>query len=143
MTTRTIVTRKALDRSMLYWTATVLVAAELVVGGWWDITRYSQARDTIVHLGYPTYFLVLLGVWKLLGALALLVPGFPLVKEWAYAGVVFLDSGGIVSHLTVGYARGEVAVLALLLVLTVVSWATRPPARKVRDQLIGFRPNLP
>ncbi|MFJ9364816.1 DoxX family protein [Nocardia sp. NPDC101769] len=143
MTTRTIVTRKAPDRSVLYWTATMLVAAELVVGGWWDITRYPQARDTIVHLGYPTYFLVLLGVWKLLGALAVLVPGFPLVKEWAYAGVVFVDSGGIVSHLTVGYARGEVAVLALLLVLTVVSWATRPPGRKVRDQLIGFRRNLP
>ncbi|MET8429362.1 DoxX family protein [Nocardia sp. NPDC004860] len=143
MTTQTIVTRKALDRSVLYWTATVLVAAELVVGGWWDITRYPQARDTIVHLGYPTYFLVLLGVWKLLGALALLVPGFPLVKEWAYAGVVFVDSGGIVSHLTIGYARGEVTVLALLLVLTVVSWATRPAGRKVRDQLIGFRRNLP
>ncbi|MFE3227965.1 DoxX family protein [Nocardia sp. NPDC059228] len=143
MTTQTIVTRQALDRSVLYWTATVLVAAELVVGGWWDITRYPQARDTIVHLGYPTYFLVLLGIWKLLGALALLVPGFPLVKEWAYAGVVFVDSGGIVSHLTVGYARGEVAVLALLLVLTVVSWATRPAGRKVRDRLIGFRRNLP
>lgn len=124
-------TRAIPTRAIIYWTATVLVVAELIVGGLWDVARLPFVRDTVTHLNYPTYFLVLLGVWKLLGAAALLVPRAPLVKEWAYAGIIFVDSGAIVSHLTVGYARGEVAVLAVLAALTVVSWALRPPGRRI------------
>jgi uncharacterized membrane protein YphA (DoxX/SURF4 family) len=114
-----------------YWAATALVTAELGLGGVWDVLRISQVRGVVAHLGYPSYFLVLLGAWKLLGALALLVPRFPRLKEWAYAGVIFVDTGAIVSHLWVGYETGAVAPLLMLVALTVTSWASRPPGRRL------------
>ncbi|WP_327140149.1 DoxX family protein [Nocardia sp. NBC_01327] len=123
-------------RRYAYWSATVLICAEGVVGGIWDIARIHYVRDLVTHLGYPTYFLVLLGVWKVLGALALLAPRFPLVKEWAYAGTFFVYTGAMASHLTTGYALGELWILSVLTVLTVASWALRPDDRRVP----GVRP---
>ncbi|MCI2421690.1 DoxX family protein [Saccharopolyspora sp. K220] len=112
-----------------YWVTTVLVTAELAVGGIWGVLRITQVQVVVEHLGYPSYFLVILGVWKLLGAVALLAPRFPLLKEWAYAGVIFTYTGAIASHLTVGYGLGELAFLVPLLGLTVTSWWLRPPDR--------------
>lgn len=66
-----------------YWVTTALVVFELVLGGVWDILRMPQVRGLIERLGYPPYFLVILGIWKLLGAVALVIPGFPRLKEWA------------------------------------------------------------
>jgi hypothetical protein len=117
-------------RSAGYWLATVAVAGELGLGGVWDIARIPYVRDLVTHLGYPTYFLVLLGAWKVLGAVALLVPRRPLLKEWAYAGAFFTYTGAIVSHLSTGYDLGELWLLAVLTVLTVLSWALRPPSRR-------------
>jgi DoxX-like protein len=116
-------------RSAGYWLATVPVVAELGLGGVWDIARLPFVRDLVTNLGYPSYFLVLLGTWKVLGAVALAVPGRPVLKEWAYAGAFFTYTGAIVSHLTTGYALGEVGLLAVLTALTVLSWALRPPSR--------------
>ena len=116
--------------SAAYWLATAAVAAELALGGSWDIARLPFVRDLVTHLGYPSYFLVLLGTWKVLGALALLIPGRPLLKEWAYAGAFFTYTGAIVSHLATGYSLGEVGLLAVFAVLTVLSWALRPPTRR-------------
>ncbi len=107
-------------RSVGYWLATVAVVAELGLGGSWDIARLPSVRDLVTHLGYPSYFLVLLGSWKVLGAAA----------QWAYAGAFFTYTGAIVSHLTTGYALGEVPVLAALTALTALSWALRPPSRR-------------
>jgi hypothetical protein len=117
-------------RSVGYWLATVLVVAELGLGGIWDIARIPYVRDLVTHLGYPSYFLVLLGGWKVLGAVALLVPRRPLLKEWAYAGAFFTYTGAIVSHLTTGYDLGAVGLLAVLTALTALSWALRPPSRR-------------
>jgi hypothetical protein len=117
-------------RSAGYWLATVLVVAELGLGGIWDIQRLPMVSDLVAHLGYPSYFLVLLGSWKVLGAVALLVPRRPLLKEWAYAGAFFTYTGAIVSHLTTGYDLGEVRLLTVLTALTVLSWALRPPSRR-------------
>jgi DoxX-like family len=118
-------------RAVGYWLATALVAAELAVGGIWDVARIPYVRDLVAHLGYPSYFLVLLGSWKVLGALALVVPRRPLLKEWAYAGAFFTYTGAIASHLATGYDLGEVGLLAVLTALTVLSWALRPPSRRL------------
>jgi len=119
-------------RSAGYWLATAVVAGEMALGGSWDMARIPYVRDLAVHLGYPSYFLVLLGTWKVLGAVALLIPRHALLKEWAYAGAFFTYTGAIVSHLTRGYDRGEVGLLAALTVLTVLSWALRPASRRLR-----------
>jgi DoxX-like family len=117
-------------RAAGYWAATACVAAELGVGGVWDIARLSFVRDVVAHLGYPSYFLVLLGTWKVLGAAALLVSRQPLLKEWAYAGAFFTYTGAMISHLTTGYDLPEVAVLGVMTTLTVTSWALRPATRR-------------
>jgi hypothetical protein len=123
--------RAVRTKLIAYWIATGLFTAELLVGAVWDILRIPYVRNVVTDLGYPTYFLVLLGIWKLLGAAALLVPRFALLKEWAYAGVFFVYSGAIVSHLTTGKDLNALGSLFLLLVLTVTSWALRPATRSV------------
>lgn len=128
--------RTANGRAIAYWVATSLVAAELGLGAVWDVSRTQQVRGVVDVLGYPEYFLVILGVWKALGAVALLVPGLPRVKEWAYAGAMFTYTGAIASHLAVGnHPVGELTFLALMIGVTAVSWALRPPAR--RDLMAG------
>jgi hypothetical protein len=124
-------------RSAGYWLATAAGAAELGVGGIWDIARLPFVRDLVTHLGYPPYFLVLLGTWKVLGAVVLLVPRRALLKEWAYAGAFFTYTGAIVSHLTTGFGLGEVGMLVILTALTVLSWALRPASRRTHHSLRG------
>ena len=121
-------------KTITYWIATGLPAAELSLGGIWDVLRIPLVRNVVTDLGYPTYFLVLLGIWKLLGAAALLAPRFPLVKEWAYAGAFFVFSGAIVSHLTTGKDMPEVGFLSVVLILIAASWALRPPTRTLRGR---------
>jgi len=121
-------------RPVVYWLATAVVAGELGLGGIWDIARLPFVADLVTHLGYPSYFLVLLGTWKVLGAFALLIPRRPLLKEWAYAGAFFAYTGAIVSHLVTGYDLGEVGLLVVLTVLTVLSWALRPASRRMWGQ---------
>src|SRR6266508_3237074 len=107
--------RAATGRVVAYWVATVLVAAELGLGGVWDVFRVPYVRGVVDVLGYPEYFLVILGVWKLLGAVALLAPRFPRVKEWAYAGAMFTFTGAVASHLAVAdYPVGELAFLVVM-----------------------------
>jgi len=85
----------------------------------------------ITHLGYPVYFLTILGIWKLSGVVALLVPEFPLLKEWAYAGFFFAMSGAVFSHIALGDPVKEIFPSLLLLILTVISWYFRPADRKI------------
>ncbi len=85
----------------------------------------------IAHLGYPDYLLTILGVWKILGIVAILVPEYALVKEWAYAGFFFMMTGAIYSHIAVGDPLVEALPALLLLVLTIVSWYSRPVDRKI------------
>jgi uncharacterized membrane protein YphA (DoxX/SURF4 family) len=103
----------------------------LVLGGVWDVLRVPQVHVIIDRLGYPSYFLVILGIWKLLGAIAVIVPRFPRLKEWAYAGVVFDLTGALVSNLAAGVSDiGTPAYLVLMMVVTATSWALRPPSRR-------------
>ncbi|MGH3439370.1 MAG: DoxX family protein [Sciscionella sp.] len=117
--------------AIAYWITTALLAAEMLVGGMWGILQIPYTRDMMQHLGYPDYFNVLLGVWYALGGVALLVPGFPRLKEWAYAGATFVYTGAIVSHLAVDdHVRMLVAPL-FFLGLTCASWALRPMPRSL------------
>jgi uncharacterized membrane protein YphA (DoxX/SURF4 family) len=119
-------------RIIAYWMTTALVVFELVLGGAWDVLRVPQVRGLIERLGYPQYFLVILGIWKLLGAVALVIPGFPRLKEWAYAGVIFDLTGAFASLLASGFI--EAGTLAYPIVMTGValaSWALRPLSRRL------------
>lgn len=88
-------------------------------------------NEIVTSLGYPLYFLSILGTWKLLGVIAILVPKFPLVKEWAYAGFFFAMSGALISHLTVGQPFAEALPSLILMTVIVISWYFRPAGRKI------------
>jgi uncharacterized membrane protein YphA (DoxX/SURF4 family) len=120
-----------MSRTAIYWVTTALLAAELVLGGLWDVLRVPQVRVIIDRLGYPPYFLVILGIWKLLGAVAVIIPRFPRLKEWAYAGVVFDLTGALVSNVVSGVIDiGTLAYLLLMMGITATSWALRPASRR-------------
>lgn len=120
------------NRTVVYWLTTAILAIELLAGGAWDVLRLPQVRDVIHRVGYPVYFLVILGVWKILGSIAIIIPRFPLLKEWAYAGVVFSLTGALASNLVSGiHNAGTVVYLVGMMGITAVSWALRPPSRRI------------
>ena len=119
-------TKSGRNQVLVYWISTVVLALEMTLGGVWDVLRVPQVREVTERLGYPDYFLVILGVWKLLGAIAVIVPRFPRLKEWAYAGFFFDLSGAAMSHAATGDPVGIVFVPLVLLVLIVASWALQP-----------------
>src|SRR5213075_1359311 len=94
---------------IIYWISTIWLALGMLATGTLQLFR-AKAEGAlappgvygITHLGYPIYFLTILGVWKVLGVAAALSPGFPLLKEWAYAGFFFIMSGAVFSHIAVG-----------------------------------------
>ena len=117
------------SKAIGYWVTTVLTALLIGSGGVMQVLRTPDAVTGIVRLGYPVYFVVLLGVWKALGAIAIVVPGFPRLKEWAYAGIVFDLTGAAVSHAASGSSAGNVFGPTLFAVMALASWALRPQSR--------------
>ncbi len=118
---------------IIYWIATIWLALGMVSTGAVQLLKGKEGAgglDSIIKLGYPVYFLTLLGVWKILGTVAVLVPKFPLLKEWAYAGFFFAMSGAVFSHIAADDSISEMLPPLLLLVLTLVSWYFRPVDRK-------------
>lgn len=114
-----------------YWVTTALVAAAMGLGGVMDLVRPPELVEGMAHLGYPDYFVLILGAWKVCAALALLAPKLPLLKEWAYAGVVFDLTGAAASHAFVGDAAGEVVTPLVIGALAVASWWLRPASRRL------------
>ncbi|MES2726962.1 MAG: DoxX family protein [Bacteroidota bacterium] len=121
---------------IIYWISTPWLALGMLSTGIVQLIHMKEEVDMMAHLGYPLYFLTILGIWKLLGTVAVLVPKFPLLKEWAYAGFFFAMSGAIFSHLACGDKAKELFGPVLLLVLTVVSWYFRPADRKITSKVI-------
>ena len=121
---------KKRDR-IIYWVATLWLSLGMVSTGVVQLMRMEEEASLFARLGYPAYLLTLLGVWKLLGVVTVLIPRFPLLKEWAYAGFFFAMSGAVISHLAMGDEAKELFGPVLLIVLTVVSWYFRPADRKV------------
>jgi uncharacterized membrane protein YphA (DoxX/SURF4 family) len=120
------------SRTIAYWVTTVPVAAVLLVGGVTDILQTPYVRAVMEQLGYPAYFAVIIGVWKVPGAVALLVPRFPRLKEWAYAGAVFNFTGAVASHLAVGDPAVTLVAPIICTGLAFASWALRLSARRDR-----------
>jgi len=116
---------------IIYWIATIWLALGMTSTGIVQIIKLKEEVDMMTHLGYPLYFLTLLGLWKILGVIAILIPKFPLLKEWTYAGFFFAMSGAIFSHLYVGDDAIALFGPTLLIVLTIISWYFRPADRKV------------
>jgi uncharacterized membrane protein YphA (DoxX/SURF4 family) len=115
---------------IIYWIATIWLALGMTSTGIVQLIKMKEETDMMTHLGYPIYFLTLIGIWKILGVIAILIPKFTLVKEWAYAGFIFAMSGAVFSHLIVGDSAKEFFGPVLLIVLTVVSWYFRPDDRR-------------
>lgn len=116
---------------IIYWIFTAWLALGMTSTGIVQLMKMEEEVDMFARLGYPEYLLTIIGVWKILGVVAVLIPKFPLLKEWAYAGFFFCMSGAIVSHIALGDPIGEVAPPLLLLVLTIISWYFRPASRRL------------
>lgn len=116
---------------IIYWIATIWLSLGMLSTGIVQLLKTDEEVNMMTRLGYPVYFLTIIGVWKTLGVVAVLIPKFPLLKEWAYAGFFIAMSGAIVSHLISGDGAKEIFGPTLLLMLTVVSWYFRPADRKV------------
>lgn len=115
---------------IIYWIATLWLALGMISTGIVQLMQIKEETEMMKHLGYPLYFLAILGVWKLLGVIAILIPKFGLLKEWAYAGFFFAMSGAVISHLAVGDELLALFGPVLLIVLTIISWYYRPETRK-------------
>ena len=119
---------------IIYWISTLWLALGLVSTGMVQLLKEKAGAggaDSITHLGYPLYLLTILGIWKMLGVVALLIPKFPLLKEWAYAGIFFAMSGALYSHIASGDSIIEIAPALLIMILLAVSWYFRPVDRKL------------
>jgi len=119
---------------IIYWIATLWLSLGMISTGVVQLLKLKEGQgglDTITQLGYPVYILTIIGIWKALGVIAVLIPKFPLLKEWAYAGFFFAMSGAIFSHMASDNSIKEIFPPLLLLILTMVSWYFRPPGRKI------------
>jgi len=119
------------SRLIAYWIVTALAAFEMALGGTWDLLRTPYVRALMDHIGYPEYVLTILGIWKVAGGVAILVPRYPLLKEWAYAGGFFAYTGAVASHLYAGDGPDHWAAPAVFALILVASWWLRPPSRRL------------
>ena len=117
---------------MIYWIATALLAFGMLISGAQQLLHTKEMTGMVAHLGYPPYFMDILGVWKILGVIAILIPGFKLVKEWAYAGLFFTMTGALISHLaTSDTGVREILGPVMQTVFIILSWYFRPADRKI------------
>jgi VIT1/CCC1 family predicted Fe2+/Mn2+ transporter len=116
---------------IIYWTATVLLSFGMLGSAFAQLTDVKEMTAMITHLGYPLYFMKIIGVWKILGVVVILIPGFGLMKEWAYAGFFFLLTGAFISHLVMGDGGKDIMGSAFQTVFVVTSWYFRPAERKI------------
>ena len=116
---------------IIYWVATIFLSFAMLAGGIQQMLQIGGYNEIVKRLGYPLYMLSILGVWKILGVTAILLPKFPLLKEWAYAGFFFAMTGAAISHIVMNESFVEVIPSLTLLTVIVLSWYFRPKDRKV------------
>jgi hypothetical protein len=116
---------------IIYWIATIWLSLGMTSTGIVQLIKMEEEVANFTNLGYPLYLMTILGVWKILGVIAILIPKYPILKEWAYAGFFFTMSGALLSHLAISDETTTFFGPSLLLVLTIVSWLLRPAERRV------------
>ena len=118
-------------RKIIYWIFTLWMALGMASTAIVQLLKSKDELANFTNLGYPSYLMTIIGVWKLLGVFAILIPGRLLLKEWAYAGFFFVMSGAVISHLIVGDIISRTFPAVLLFVLVIISWYFRPSNRKI------------
>lgn len=116
---------------IIYWIATIFLSIGMTAGGVQQMLQIGGYNEIVTRLGYPLYMLSILGTWKILGVIAILIPNRPLLKEWAYAGFFFVMSGAAISHIVMKEAFIEVVPSLVLLATIIISWRFRPSDRKI------------
>jgi uncharacterized membrane protein len=116
---------------IIYWTLTAFLSFAMLASGIQQMFQIGGYNGIVTSLGYPLYLLSIIGVWKILGVITILIPKFPLLKEWAYAGFFFAMSGAFISHIVVGQSFIEALPSLILLTVAVLSWYFRPADRKI------------
>jgi len=119
------------SKKVLYWASTGFTVLALTVIAALDLLRVPAVMAGLIHLGYPAYFATILGVWKLLGSAAILSPGHPRLKEWAYAGMFFTLTGAALSHTVSGDPVANILVPLVLLGFVMTSWALQSARQAV------------
>lgn len=121
----------AKSNKIIYWVSTGFLSLGMLAGGVQQMLQIGGYNEIVTKLGYPLYMLSILGVWKILGVVAILIPRRPLIKEWAYAGFFFVMSGAAISHVIMKESFTDVMPSLTLLIAIVISWYFRPTSRKV------------
>jgi len=118
-------------KALWYWIITIILSFCIFSGGLAQAMQVKGVLEGFKPLGYPIYFISLIGVWKMLGIIAILIPGFKLLKEWAYAGIFFVMSGAVISHIASSDVSVQIIAPFVLAIFTVLSWYLRPADRKI------------
>ncbi|MCU7694012.1 DoxX family protein [Haoranjiania flava] len=116
---------------IIYWGATLFLSLGMLAGGIQQMLQIGGYTEIVTRLGYPLYMLSIIGIWKILGVIAILLPKAPLLKEWAYAGFFFTMTGAAISHLAMKEPFVEAVPSIILLIAVIVSWYFRPVSRKL------------
>src|SRR3954451_6465304 len=119
------------SRAGVYWLATAVVVGECAIGGVLDLLKVPPFYPVMIELGYPDYLATIMGTAKIIAAVVVVAPRLPRLKEWAYAGVVINMVGAAASHVAMHQAAGTLMAPAMFLILALLSWAWRPPTRRL------------
>ncbi|WP_280268367.1 DoxX family protein [Nocardia wallacei] len=139
MTTRSIAGFRSRALQLAKWTPAAIVLTETAVGSYWDLARIPYVREVFDHLGYPMYFAPILGTAKVAALAAVLTPGHPRAKEWAYAGLAFVYGGAAASHLAVGDGPDKWATPLLFVACTFGARAWLPAGHRVSSRPASAR----
>ena len=114
-----------------YWIITGILSFCIFTGGLFQALQAKGVVQGFKPLGYPLYFISLIGIWKMLGVIAILIPKFKLLKEWAYAGIFFTMTGAVISHIASNDIKAQIIAPFVLAIFAVLSWYLRPADRKI------------
>ena len=119
--------------NMIYWTSTFFFTFGMFISGVFQLLHFKEMDELIAHVGYPMYFMYIIGTWKMLGIVAIIIPKYTLLKEWAYAGFFFLMTGALISHLAIGDGGKAIFGPLFQIIFIVLSWYFRPSDRKIKS----------